>query len=162
MWSPDGTMLASTMKAVLWKTMDPYFDWGMCEAMVILWRANGTLLSYLSYDGVESRRENYVVSNAVAWSRDGTTLATSSYDWPIIELWQVNETRFLHEPWQDPTWPKVSSKPFLQAIDKDHPCIRQQNCTLYAVLSVAWSPDGTTLATGSNDKTIKLWKAGVG
>jgi len=30
------------------------------------------------------------------------------------------------------------------------------------VRSVTWSPDGTTLASGSEDKTIKLWNAQTG
>ena len=31
-----------------------------------------------------------------------------------------------------------------------------------AVWAVAWSPDGTTLASGSNDQTVKLWDAATG
>ena len=30
------------------------------------------------------------------------------------------------------------------------------------VMSVAFSPDGTTIVSGSDDKTIKVWDAGVG
>ena len=30
------------------------------------------------------------------------------------------------------------------------------------VYSVAWSPDGKTLASGSLDKTVKLWEAATG
>ena len=29
------------------------------------------------------------------------------------------------------------------------------------VFSVAFSPDGKTIVSGSNDKTIKVWDAGV-
>ena len=30
------------------------------------------------------------------------------------------------------------------------------------VYSIAWSPDGKTLATGSDDRTVKLWDAATG
>jgi WD40 repeat protein len=29
------------------------------------------------------------------------------------------------------------------------------------VLSVAFSPDGSTIVSGSDDKTIKVWDAGI-
>ena len=31
-----------------------------------------------------------------------------------------------------------------------------------AVTSVAWSPDGSRVASGSNDQTVKLWEAETG
>ena len=31
-----------------------------------------------------------------------------------------------------------------------------------AVNSVAWSPDGTKLASGSNDETVRIWEAATG
>ena len=30
------------------------------------------------------------------------------------------------------------------------------------VCSVAWSPDGTKLASGSDDKTVRIWEAATG
>lgn len=64
---------------------------------------------------------------SIAFSPDGKTLASGSYD-ASISLWDLSTGR--------------QSKVF--------------NHT-YAVLSVAFSPDGRTLATGSYDKTVGLW-----
>jgi WD40 repeat protein len=65
---------------------------------------------------------------SVAFSPDGKTLASGSYD-NTIKLWRVSDGRLMK------TLTGHGS----------------------SVLSVAFSPDGKTLASGSEDNTIKLW-----
>jgi WD40 repeat protein len=40
--------------------------------------------------------------------------------------------------------------------------VEKQSAHSDGVSSVAFSPDGTTIVSGSYDKTIKVWDAGVG
>src|SRR5256885_1364904 len=71
--------------------------------------------------------------NSVAFSPEGKTLASGSYD-KTIKLWDV------------------ASGELLRSLEGHRD----------SVLSVAFSSDGKTLASGSNDTTIKLWDVASG
>ena len=70
---------------------------------------------------------------AVAWSPDGTTLATGGIEKPV-KLWSVATGG----------------------------CIASLRGHNSSVSCVEFSPDGATLATGSADMTIKLWTVSTG
>jgi WD40 repeat protein len=112
---------------------------GSKDKTIKLWDvATGTKLRTLS--GHEK------IVNSVAFSPDGAKLASGS-DFPgSIKLWEVASGRELR------TLRGHGSGSIINDIDYK----------LDGINSVAFSPDGTTIASGSQDYTIKLWEVASG
>jgi WD40 repeat protein len=112
---------------------------------------------------------------SVAWSPDGSKLATASKDntakvWDAAtgrELFTLHgHLRSVESAAWSPDGSKLATASEDRAVKVWDAATGRELLTVYGhlgdVMSVAWSPDGSKLATASRDNTAKVWDTGTG
>ena len=101
--------------------------------------------------------------SAVAFSPQGEVLASASLD-RTIRLWSISIDTSLssvNETDLEKGFPPILLKKELKNRPQ-YSLLGTLSGHAWAVLTVAFSPDGKVLATGSEDNTIKLWEVNTG
>jgi WD40 repeat protein/serine/threonine protein kinase len=164
-WSPDGKRLATgsvDATAKVWDAADGHelLTLKGHTAMVrsVPWSPDGKRLATASNDGTArvwdavGGRELLLLKGHtrvvcdVCWSPDGMQLATAGYE-GTVKVWDAVGDRGLVT---------------IQAhTNGDRRLVPLQGPT-NAVSALSWSPDGRRLATGSPDRTAKVWEVATG
>ena len=91
---------------------------------------------------------------SVAFSPDGTTIVSGSSD-KTLKVWDAGASALTPSNPQPKTY-----RPVLAAASLELKA-EKEDAHSSLVLSVAFSPDGKTIVSGSADQTLKVWDAGV-
>ena len=92
---------------------------------------------------------------SVAFSPDGKTIVSGSRD-QTLKVWDAGTLASPPDPSPSPNL----SAPTLAAASLELKA-EKQSAHSGTIWSVGFSPDGKTIVSGSSDKTLKVWDAGV-
>ncbi len=137
--------------------------------------SNTISIRYFPYYDIRTLIGGTYSVNSVAFSPDGNTIASGSYD-QNIKLWRVSDgtllrtlaghTSSVNSVTFSPNGNTVASGSFDNSIKiwqvSDGTLIRTLTGHTSSVRSVTFSPDGAMLASGSYDHSIKLWRVSDG
>lgn len=151
-WSPDGNNIVS----------------GSRDGTAQLWNAS-TAQTIFIY-----KKHNDIV-DAVAWSSDAKFIASGSYD-QTVQVWdstkgaRASEFNGLNRIISSVSWSPVASRLAASGLDSDEVQILDPGTGISAglpyhlhsnfVYAVAWSPDGTRIATaggGGTGSSVQVW-----
>lgn len=133
--------------------------------------SDGTVLQVLGEPIERRRRDTSRRVSKITFSRDGQTLASGEYD--TIKLWRVTDGTLLHTLKEESSFGLELSPDGQTLASGKYNTIKLWRVsdgkllhTLAGhndrVLSIAFSPNGQILASGSADNTIKLWRVSDG
>ena len=163
-FSPDGTILASaeyhqTGAVRLWDVATgantAILEGHWFPVTSLAFSPDGTLASGSWYDGTVKLWDLVSGSStplpghtdeiaSVAFSPDGSTLASATWPDGTVKLWDL--ATGTHTTILKGHWFPLSSVEY----------------SLDGTIAVAFSPDGTMLASGARDNTVKLWEVATG
>jgi WD40 repeat protein len=170
-WSPDGTRLASSAPhanpidirdAITGKLVVTYPGHHPHALRGLAWSPDSTRIASIDlYDSIhiwdaatgqlidyygDRSGHSHKNGHALAWSPDGTRLAASVTAWPAgtrgIDLWEVATRRLLYTYRGHP-----------------HPPLGPGSTLGGEVETLAWSPESTRLASGSQEGIVQVWQA---